>query len=226
MPDDRPTGLRSSGEMFADYIDWRAEHPSDDLMTELLNAEFEDETGPSELDPRRVPRLRRPARRRRERDHGPADRLHRASARPTIPTSAGSWSQTRRSSPTPSRSCCATRPRHRSSPATSPTDVEHHGQTVQEGSIVLLLNGSANRDERHFPDGDSFDIHRDIGRHLTFGYGIHLCLGAALARLEGRVALDEVLQAVPALGGRLRQGRAGPHLDRPGLGDAAGALST
>ena len=62
---------------------------------------------------------------------------------------------------------------------------------------MVMLNGSANRDERHFPDGDSFDIHRHIGRHQAFGYGIHLCLGAALARLEGRVALDEVLTRFP-----------------------------
>ena len=43
---------------------------------------------------------------------------------------------------------------------------------------MVMLNGSANRDERHYPDGDSFDIHRDVGRHQAFGYGIHLCLGA------------------------------------------------
>ena len=62
---------------------------------------------------------------------------------------------------------------------------------------MVLLNGSANRDDRHFPDGDRFDIHREIGHHLSFGYGLHFCLGAALARLEGRVALDEVLQRFP-----------------------------
>jgi cytochrome P450 len=76
-------------------------------------------------------------------------------------------------------------------------DVEVHGQTVREGSVMVLLNGSANRDDRRFPDGDRFDIHRDIGHHLSFGYGLHFCLGAALARLEGRVALDEVLQRWP-----------------------------
>ena len=74
----------------------------------------------------------------------------------------------------------------------------YHGQIVPEGSVMLLLNGSANRDDRKFPDGDSFDIHRKIDHHLTFGYGIHFCLGAALARLEGRVALDEVLKRFPS----------------------------
>jgi cytochrome P450 len=76
-------------------------------------------------------------------------------------------------------------------------DVEHYGETVPAGSAILLLTGSANRDDRTFPDGDSFDIHRKIGHHVAFGYGLHFCLGAALARLEGRVALDEVLQRFP-----------------------------
>jgi cytochrome P450 len=76
-------------------------------------------------------------------------------------------------------------------------DVEHHGQTVSEGSIMVLLNGSANRDERKFQDADQFDIHREAIPHLSFGYGIHFCLGAALARLEGRVAIDEVLNRFP-----------------------------
>ncbi len=76
-------------------------------------------------------------------------------------------------------------------------DVEHHGQVIPEGSAILLLNASGNRDDRQFPDGERFDIHRKIDHHLSFGYGIHFCLGAALARLEGRVALDEVLQRFP-----------------------------
>jgi cytochrome P450 len=76
-------------------------------------------------------------------------------------------------------------------------DTEHHGQAVPEGSVMVLLNGSANRDERRFDDPDRFEIHRQIGRHLSFGFGIHLCLGAALARLEGRIALDEVLNRFP-----------------------------
>jgi cytochrome P450 len=59
---------------------------------------------------------------------------------------------------------------------------------------MLCLVGSANRDERVFPEGDRFDLHREIGHHLTFGYGAHFCLGAALARLEGRVVVEEMLR--------------------------------
>jgi cytochrome P450 len=56
---------------------------------------------------------------------------------------------------------------------------------------------AGNRDERRFDDPDRFDIHRQIGQSLTFGHGAHYCLGAALARLEGRIALDEVLERWP-----------------------------
>ena len=76
-------------------------------------------------------------------------------------------------------------------------DVEVLGHMVPAGSAMLGLVGSANRDDRKYPDGDTFDIHRSSGSHLTFGYGAHFCLGAALARLEGRVALDEVLKRFP-----------------------------
>jgi cytochrome P450 len=76
-------------------------------------------------------------------------------------------------------------------------DVELHGQTVPAGSSLLLMLASANRDDRRFDDPDRFDIHRTNNQHLTFGYGIHFCLGAALARLEARIALDEVLNRFP-----------------------------
>ena len=78
-----------------------------------------------------------------------------------------------------------------------PEAVEYHGITVRAGSALLLMLASANHDERRFEDPDHFDIHRTIGQHVTFGYGAHYCLGAALARLEGRIALDEVLQRFP-----------------------------
>jgi len=76
-------------------------------------------------------------------------------------------------------------------------DVEIQTRMIPEGSAILLLIGAANRDERRFPDGDTFNIRRVVTSHLTFGYGAHFCLGAALARLEGRVALDELLTRFP-----------------------------
>lgn len=76
-------------------------------------------------------------------------------------------------------------------------DMKFHGSTVPEGTTLVLFNGSGNRYDRRFVDGDDFDIHRRIDHHLAFGYGIHFCLGAALARPEGRIALDEVLNRFP-----------------------------
>jgi cytochrome P450 len=76
-------------------------------------------------------------------------------------------------------------------------DVECHGTTIPAGSAVLLVLAAANRDHRRYADAEAFDIHRDDVGHLTFGYGLHYCLGANLARLEGRVALDELLNRFP-----------------------------
>jgi cytochrome P450 len=77
------------------------------------------------------------------------------------------------------------------------TDVELHGQVIPADSKVLLLTGSAGRDERAYPKADQFDIHRTMDRHVSFGYGIHLCIGAALARLEGRIVIEETLKRYP-----------------------------
>jgi cytochrome P450 len=68
---------------------------------------------------------------------------------------------------------------------------------VPAGSPILLLLGAANRDPRRYADPDVYDLRRDDVQHLTFGYGLHYCLGANLARLEGRVALDELLNRFP-----------------------------
>ena len=76
-------------------------------------------------------------------------------------------------------------------------DVSVDGVTVPEGSRVILITGSAGRDERKYPDPDVLDIHRTVDLHLTFGYGIHFCLGAALARMEGRIGLEETLKRWP-----------------------------
>jgi cytochrome P450 len=80
---------------------------------------------------------------------------------------------------------------------TATREVNFHGRTISPGDKVLLLFASANRDERRWSDPDRFDIRRDTRGHLGFGHGIHLCLGAALARLEGRVALGEFLARFP-----------------------------
>jgi cytochrome P450 len=76
-------------------------------------------------------------------------------------------------------------------------DVELHGTVIPRGAHLALLNGSGDRDERHFDDPDAFDVRRVIDRHLAFGYGTHFCIGAALARLEGTVALTETLRRYP-----------------------------
>jgi cytochrome P450 len=76
-------------------------------------------------------------------------------------------------------------------------DVELHGTVIPRGAKMALLNGSADRDERHFPDPDRFDVRREIDRHLGFGYGAHFCIGAALARLEARIAIEETLRRFP-----------------------------
>ena len=76
-------------------------------------------------------------------------------------------------------------------------DVTIDGVTIPAGSRVILLTGSAGRDERKYPDPDVLDIHRTVDLHLTFGYGIHFCLGAALARMEGRIGLEETLKRWP-----------------------------
>ena len=182
---------------FGEYIDWRAEHPSDDIMTEMLNVEFDDE-------------------------HGVHRRLSREELLTYLPVVAGAGNETTTRLIGWTGKVLAEHPDQRAEivadrslipqaieemlrfEAPSPAqarlvtkDVEHYGDTVKEGSIMMLLNGSGNHDERHFPDGDSFDIHRTIDHHLSFGYGIHFCLGAALARLEGRIALDEVLLRFP-----------------------------
>lgn len=185
------------GEHFGEYVDWRAEHPSDDLMTELLHAEFEDETGT-------VRRLTR----------------DEVLTYVTVVAGAGNETTTRLIGWT--GKLLADHPDQRRELVADPSlipnaieeilrfespaphvaryvarDVEVHGRTVPEGSVMMLLVGAANRDHRRFPDGDRFDIHRKIDHHLAFGYGIHFCLGAALARLEGRVALEEVLKRFP-----------------------------
>jgi cytochrome P450 len=76
-------------------------------------------------------------------------------------------------------------------------EVSLHGVTIPPESRVILITGSANHDERAFEEPELFDIHRKFDRHVAFGFGIHLCIGAALARLETRVAFEELLRRYP-----------------------------
>jgi cytochrome P450 len=189
-----------SGEHFAEYVDWRSEHPSDDLMTELLRAEFEDETGTTR-------------------------RLTRQEVLVFVQVLAGAGNETTNRLIGWAGKVLADHPDQRRALVRDPSlipdaieevlrfeppaphvaryvarDVEIHGRKVPEGSALMLLIGSANRDDRKYPDGDRFDIeaHRKTRpRHLAFGWGTHACLGAALARVEGRVALEELLKRFP-----------------------------
>ncbi|MGO9455886.1 MAG: cytochrome P450 [Acidimicrobiales bacterium] len=185
------------GAMFGEYIDWRAKHPSDDIMSELLQAEFEDERG----EVRRLTRdelltyitvVAGAGNETTTRligwtgkvlaDH-PQQRAELVENRSLIP---GAIEELLRfETPAPHMARVTSR------------EVELHGRKVPQGSIVLMIPASANHDDRRFPEGDRFDVHRRDGQPLTFGFGIHLCLGAALARLEGQVALDEVLRRFP-----------------------------
>ncbi len=187
-----------SGDFFAHYIDWRAEHPSSDIMTELLNAEFEDETGT-------VRRLRR-------------DELL---TYVSVVSGAGNETTTRLIGW--AGKVLAEHPDQRRALVEDPSlipqaveellryeapaphvaryvtrDLRYYGQSVPEGSIMMMLIGAANRDHRQFrPDGDVFNIRREPHQHLTFSVGTHYCLGSALARLEGRIALEDILKRFP-----------------------------
>jgi cytochrome P450 len=82
---------------------------------------------------------------------------------------------------------------------TATRDVTYYGTTIPEGAAVLLVTGSATRDERMFDDPDRLDIDRErrMGFNLALGYGVHSCLGAALARMESRIALEALLDLIP-----------------------------
>ena len=77
-------------------------------------------------------------------------------------------------------------------------DFEIHGRTMQAGKKVALIIASGNRDEREYANPDQFDITRKIERLLSFGHGTHLCVGAALARLETRVVFEELHRRLPS----------------------------
>ncbi|WP_193047009.1 cytochrome P450 [Mycolicibacterium baixiangningiae] len=195
---DNPDGVITDGEVFADFIDWRIDHPADDLTTELLNAEFADETGS-------IRKLRRDEllmfmnlvavagaetttrligwAGKLLSEH-PAQRRRLVADRTLLP---GAIEEILRFEPPALQA--ARYVTH---------DIELYGTNVPEGSSILTLIGAANRDERRFGENaDTFDVTRSPRQHLSFGIGAHYCLGNALARIEGRIALDEIMNRFP-----------------------------
>jgi cytochrome P450 len=185
-----------SGEMFADYIEWRRKNPSNDLMSELLVAEFEDANGVTRT-------------------------LSKEEILTYCSVLAGAGNETTGRLIGWMGSALGDHPDQRAELVANPElipnaveeilrfeppaqhvgryiakDTEFQGQVVPAGKPILFLVGSANRDDAVFGDGDTFNIHR-VKQHLTFGYGLHYCMGAALARLEGKVALEELLTRFP-----------------------------
>lgn len=186
-----------TGEGFEDYVEWRTKHPSDDLMTELLNVEFVDEKGTKR-------------------------KLSRAEILIFVNILAGAGNETTTRLIGWTGKVLSDHPEQRAELVQNPKlipnaieellryeppgpsvaryvakDIEIHGKKVPAGSAMLLLVAAANRDEQRFPNGERFDVKREGATHITFGRGVHACLGAALARVEGRVALDELLKRFP-----------------------------
>lgn len=186
------------GSIFETYIDWRKDNPSNDIMTDLLNVEFTDE-------------------------HGVTRKLTREELLIYINVVAGAGNETTTRLIGWAAKVLAEHPDQRRQLVRNPglipqaieellrfeppaphvaryvtRDVEYYGRTVPEGSVMMMLIGAAVRDSRQFPpDGEVFDIHREQHQHLAFSVGTHYCLGSALARLEGRIALEEMLKRFP-----------------------------
>jgi cytochrome P450 len=180
-----------------EYLDWRIQHPSDDLVTMLLNCEFTDIDG-------RVRTI--------DRDEALSYLNLLAVAGNETTGRLISWigkvlgdhpDQRRLIAAEPLLVSNAVEEVLRFEPITqrlarySVQDVDYHGVTIPAGSVVVLLTASANRDERHFANPDVFEVRRNTAGLLSFGFGLHFCLGASLARTEGRVALEEMLKRFP-----------------------------
>jgi len=190
-------GILESAAWFNDYLDWREKHPSDDVMTTLMHYEFEDETG---------------AMRTLRRDEIVTYLTLITSAGSDTTATAISWAgsllsdhpdQRRELIENPDMIPQAFEEVLRCEPPSyhfcrwTTKDVEFHGKTIPAESILVVLPPAANRDERKWEDPDRFDIHRDPAQIFTFSFGPHFCLGANLAKIEGRIALETILPRIP-----------------------------
>jgi cytochrome P450 len=189
--------LIMDSDAFGHFVDWRAQHPADDIMSQLIQAEFVDETG-----------TRR--------------RLTRDEVVIYVTVIAGAGNETTMRLIGWATKLLAENPDQRALLVADPSlipnaieeilrleppghftcryvtrDAEVLGETVPEGSVLMGIMASANRDGRRYENPDAFDVRRADIQHLTFGGGIHFCLGNALARLEGVVALQEILKRFP-----------------------------
>lgn len=191
------SGKGFSGDAYADYVDWRAKNPSDDLMTELINAEYLDVDGEMKKLTRQeiltmISLLFGAGNETTNRligwtgkllSENPDQRRQINENRKLIPQAIEEILRCESPGPYVGR--------------VSAKETEFHGVKVPAHSAVLAIVAGGNRDERKFEDGDTFNIHRKRLPHLTFGIGFHNCLGNVLARFEGRIALEEVLNRFP-----------------------------
>ncbi len=190
-------GILDSAAWFNEYLDWREKHPSDDVMTQLMKFEFEDETG---------------AKRTLRRDEIVTYLTLITSAGSDTTATGISWAgsllsdhpdQRRELVENPSMISQAFEEALRCEPPSyhfcrwTTKDVEFHGKTVPAESILVVLPPAANRDESKWEDSERFDIHRKPAQVFTFSFGAHFCLGANLAKLEGRIALETILPRIP-----------------------------
>jgi cytochrome P450 len=190
--------MMATAVFFNEYLDWREKHPSDDVMTQLLQFEFEDDAGETRT-------LRRD-----EilgylslitsagsdttatgiswcgsllNDH-PEVRAEVAADLSLVP---GMVEESLRMEPPSYHFCRVTT-----------KDTEWYGQTVPAGSVMVVLPPSANRDPRKWgDDSEVYDIHRKPGQLMTFSFGTHFCLGANLAKIEARIAFETILPRIP-----------------------------
>jgi cytochrome P450 len=191
-------GILDSAAWFNDYLDWREKNPVDDIMTQLMKFEFADyETGEQRV-------LRR--------DEIVTYLTLITTAGSDTTATAISWAGDLLSRHPDQRAELVTNPSMipqaveevlRCEPPSyhfcrwTTKDSEFHGQTIPKDSVLVVVPPAANRDELEWEDSERFDIHREPKQHFAFSFGPHFCLGANLARIESRIALETILPRIP-----------------------------